>query len=245
MKKTMRSIKCVVLFICLTLSLSAQDAKTEVKSEANDDMKLIQQIGTLSVSDILGRLNLSEDEKAAFLKGVNEALKAEKMDPAIKQNMAAIQKFVRARMNAAKMAKMAKITVPMDQEIETSSGEKTTLAKLSEGKKAVLLDFWATWCGPCMRLMPELIKKAEKLNPQGIVVAGMNTENKAKAEKIKQSKSITFTWLVEPNKVFSNLLSINSIPRMVLISPEGKVLFNGHPSDPTLKDAIAKVGGKL
>ena len=54
------------------------------------------------------------------------------------------------------------------------------------------------------------------------------------------------TWLVEPNgKPFSELLKISSIPRMILLSPEGRVLFNGHPHDPALWTALKKIDPKI
>ena len=142
---------------------------------------------------------------------------------------------------------MSKIKIPMDLRFQLSNGGHTTLAKLTEGKKAVLLDFWASWCGPCMALMPELKKKAEALGPQGIVVAGMNTEAEPDtAEKTRKKLEIKFPWLVEPEDApLSDLLEIDSIPRMILISPEGKVLYNGHPQDPRLNAALAQLGVNL
>lgn len=138
---------------------------------------------------------------------------------------------------------MKAVKLSMDVELLNSAGEKTTLAKLAEGKKAVLLDFWATWCGPCVRLMPELITKAEALEPQGILVAGMNTESDVElAEKFRAERDIKLTWLVEPStEPFSKALMIDSIPRMVLVKPDGTILYNGHPSDPKLKEALAKI----
>jgi len=140
------------------------------------------------------------------------------------------------------MEKMANLVMPMDTVLTTSQGVKTTLGELVVDKMGLLIDFWATWCGPCMVLMPELIDKAEKLEPQGIVVAGMNTETEERAESVRKSKNIQFTWLVEPEGApFQRLLQIDSIPRMVLVSPQGKVLYNGHPMDPALNEALRKL----
>ena len=141
----------------------------------------------------------------------------------------------------------SEIEIPMDLPFALSNGGTTTLAQLTKGKKAVLLDFWASWCGPCMALMPELKKKEAALRKQGIVVAGMNTEAEPDtAEKTRKKLDIQFNWLVEPDDApLSDLLEIDSIPRMVLISPEGKVLYNGHPQDPSLNVALAQLGVDL
>ena len=112
----------------------------------------------------------------------------------------------------------------------------------------VLIDFWASWCGPCLNLMPELQKKSDALKAHGVVVVGMNSEEAqgggdvdAAVATLKQEK-LNLPWVLEPKGTpFTKLLRIDSIPRMVLISPEGKVLFNGHPEDPELWVALKKV----
>ncbi len=155
------------------------------------------------------------------------------------------QLFAQSIDKGRRETKMAAMKIDLQLVIAMSNGETTTLADQMAGKKAVLLDFWASWCGPCMQLMPELKKKAEQLSQHGIVVAGMNKDDEkaeAVAEKVRSEQEIEFPWLIEPaDRPFSKLLEIDSIPRMILISPDGKVLYNGHPQDPGLWSALQKI----
>lgn len=142
-------------------------------------------------------------------------------------------------------AKMANMKVDLSLVINTHDGEATTLADQLGDKKALLVDFWASWCGPCMQLMPELKKKAELLSKHGIVVAGMNKDDQnapAVTAKVREEQEITFPWLIEPaERPFTKQLEIESIPRMILIAPGGQILFNGHPQDPALWVALQKI----
>ena len=144
-------------------------------------------------------------------------------------------------------AKMAGLKIDLKLPITTSKAEATTLGDQLGKNKAILLDFWASWCGPCMNLMPELRKKGAYLREHGIVVAGMNTESdEGIADKVRGEKDMKMPWLVEPKShPFSEALDIKSIPRMILISVEGKVLFNGHPQEPGLWAALKKVDAAI
>lgn len=152
----------------------------------------------------------------------------------------------------AKAAKPA--TVPFDVQLELTSGGTITLANLMQEKKAILIDFWATWCGPCIQSLPGLKHKAEILAPQGVAVVAINIDReddknklKAKAEKIRVERKITFPWLIDSHKdPYVDYFDFNSVPRAILISSEGKVLFNGHPEDTEgLGMALNKIGVKL
>ena len=137
--------------------------------------------------------------------------------------------------------------LPMNLPIQVSDGSTTTLAAQVKGKKAILLDFWASWCGPCMANMPELEARGKILPPQGVAVAGMNEEaDPSAAAQVKKQLKMTIPWLVEPaSQPYSGPLGIDTIPRAVLVTPAGKVLFNGHPLDPGLPLALARVGAKM
>ncbi|MEZ5384660.1 MAG: TlpA disulfide reductase family protein [Prosthecobacter sp.] len=146
-------------------------------------------------------------------------------------------------------SKMKNMVADLKIPLTTSMGEATTLSDQLGDGKALLLDFWASWCGPCMNLMPSLKMKAEKLSAHGVVVAAMNKDDENAehiAERIRKEQNATLPWLVEPaDRPYSKAFDIDSIPRMILISPEGKVLFNGHPEDPALWAALKKIDSAI
>lgn len=141
--------------------------------------------------------------------------------------------------------KMANLVVDLRIPVTTSMGEATTLKDQLGGKKALLIDFWASWCGPCMQLMPSLKKKASALAAHGIVVVAMNKDDEnaeGVAERIRKDLDASLPWLVEPaERPYTSALEITTMPRMILVTPAGKILFNGHPEDPDLWAALKKI----
>ncbi|WP_269542126.1 peroxiredoxin family protein [Cerasicoccus fimbriatus] len=135
---------------------------------------------------------------------------------------------------------------PLDMVLLGLDGQEHTLGELLEGRKALLLDFWATWCGPCIRGMPKLEERARELEPQGVYVASVNTENTAKASAFRRDHPYEFHWLVQPkDRNFSRRFDIDFIPRVLIIAPDGQVLFNEHPNDPRLLKVLAELGVSL
>lgn len=157
--------------------------------------------------------------------------------------------FIQSIEKTRREEKMAAISVDLKLPLSDSMGETTTLGDLVAGKKAILIDFWASWCGPCMQLMPSLKKKGDTLPAHGIVVAAMNKDDEnalSIAERIRKEQDMKIPWLIEPaERPFTKQFEIDSIPRMILISPEGKVLFNGHPEDPALWAALKNVDSSI
>lgn len=178
----------------------------------------------------------SSNDEASFKQHILEAIWLNpKQAPVFLQT---IEKYRRE-------SKMGSLIVDLKIPLTTSMGEATTLHDQLGGKKALLLDFWASWCGPCMNLMPALKKNAEKLSAHGVVVAAMNKDDEnaeSIAERIRKEQNATLPWLVEPaDRPYTKTFEIDSIPRMILLSSEGKVLFNGHPEDPALWTALKNI----
>jgi hypothetical protein len=98
--------------------------------------------------------------------------------------------------------------------------------------------------------MPSLKEKQAKLSGQGVFVAGVNTDRRDQLDsaiKVREREDMgSVPWLLDRDGGdLSGMLMIDSIPRMVLIDREGVVLYNGHPSDPSLNAALAEAGVEL
>jgi len=175
-----------------------------------------------------------------------EAKRAFWLAPQFAQMFQIGQLIQQYRQEAANELAMQQLTIPMDMEINDVDGGTVTLGSLMEGKKALLIDFWASWCGPCMAAMPSLQEKHDTLSTKDVYVMGLNTDEKDQKQqtlKVKQEKQMDMPWFMEPEaRPLSRLLNVNSIPRMVLITPDGKVHYNGHPMDPSLHTALHELG---
>jgi hypothetical protein len=128
------------------------------------------------------------------------------------------------------------------------AGEEVELAALTKDKKALLLHFWSPWNRECEASMPDFKVTATELQKHGIAVASLLADSTPDA--IKDAKDIAAdlgtpppgAWLVDREKdSLHRLLRIQSVPSMVLVSSEGRVLFNGHPSEDRLWEALTKL----
>lgn len=95
--------------------------------------------------------------------------------------------------------------------------------------KVVVLDFWATWCGPCKRIIPDLNKLYQAYQDRGLVVVGISVDRKPESvlpKFIKQFK-ISYPILIADQTVTQAYGGIKYIPTLFIIDKQGKV-FDKH-----------------
>lgn len=109
--------------------------------------------------------------------------------------------------------------------------------KLQDYKgKPVLLDFWATWCGPCKQAMPSIQRLHEKYQDK-LTVIGMNYAERSDAAAYMQKKKFTYTLLLKADEV-ARAYRVTGIPCFYLLDGDGKVLYASMGFSPAMEKTL-------
>jgi thiol-disulfide isomerase/thioredoxin len=111
-----------------------------------------------------------------------------------------------------------------DLELVTLNGEKTKLSTIQ--KSVTLINFWATWCPPCLNEIPSLIRLQEKFKDQGLEIILINVEENAPELAPPVLKDLGFDRLTfyDPEQKIGNLFQVSGLPLSVIIDHTHKIL---------------------
>lgn len=116
----------------------------------------------------------------------------------------------------------------IDFSMQTPEGETVSLSSFISKNKYTLIDFWASWCGPCRKEMPNVVAAYNEFKAKGFGIVGVSLDENAEQWK-EAIKALNITWpQMSDLKGWSNegakLYGVNSIPATVLVDQDGTII---------------------
>jgi peroxiredoxin len=90
--------------------------------------------------------------------------------------------------------------------------------------KVVLVNFWATWCPPCRKEMPDLQALYEQFKDHGLVVLAISDEEAAKVTPFITGRKISYPVLLDPGRKVNDLFIVEGIPKSFVYDRSGKLV---------------------
>ncbi len=138
--------------------------------------------------------------------------------------------------------RITRSTVAPDFSLESLEGKTMRLSDFRG--KAVLLNFWATWCGPCKIEMPWFVELQQKYGSQGLQVVGVAMDDASKEDIAKFAKEmgVNYPVLIGKEAVGDSYGGIPALPETFFIGRDGKVVDKilGLRGKAEIEDAIKK-----
>ncbi len=101
-------------------------------------------------------------------------------------------------------------------------GKRWTLKELRG--QVVLVNFWATWCPPCRKEMPDLEALYQRFAPRGLVILAISDEDAAKVTPFLAARQITYPVLLDPGRKVNELFQIEGIPKSFVYDRNGNLV---------------------
>lgn len=112
-------------------------------------------------------------------------------------------------------------------EVRDLNREWVSLQEL-KGEKLTVVDFWATWCKPCVAAIPKLNHISNEFKEKGVVFIGVNVDgprNQAKVKPFVRTLNIRYTVVLDPNQDLVNELNVSAFPTLLVFDAKGKEVF--------------------
>ena len=155
---------------------------------------------------------LEDDDKIATLEGLGENIKE--------------VEFIKKELNRLKARKATEVGQPYtDFEGKDAAGKPVRLSDYVGKGNYVLVDMWASWCGPCKREIPNLAEVHNLYKDKGLTVLGIFVWDKEEnLEPTLKAENVTWAQIIDTESISTDTYGVSGIPSIMLIGPDGTIL---------------------
>lgn len=125
---------------------------------------------------------------------------------------------------------------------------RTTSYNDIKGEKYTVIDFWATWCKPCIKSIPKLVEMSDEFKSEGINFVGISIDgprNLAKVKPFAKSLGVNYPVLLDTNSEVMAKLGVQAIPTLLIINSDDEIVYfhEGYKSgeEVTIREEILKL----
>lgn len=205
--------------------VSQTESNLQVLREAGKKFDSLQAVQGQQLLDLIPRMSKSK-ALALIIYSYNNSKPADELEVLLNQFDSSIRNCygLSQMQHKIDLVKGCEIGQPSpDFELKNLKGESIKLSSLRG--KYTLIDFWASWCGPCRKEIPNLKKVYADYKDKGLQLIGVSLDNSDAAwRKAVEEEQLDYLQLHDPENITGKLYNYSGIPFIILISPEGIIL---------------------
>jgi peroxiredoxin len=115
---------------------------------------------------------------------------------------------------------------PADLSVELKNLDGTKFTLEAFRNKVVIVNVWATWCGPCKEEMPSIAELYNKLHAKGFEIIAVTNDNARKVRNFLKQKQFPFSIVLDPKDKFFQRFRVDRVPTTLVIDTAGKLALH-------------------
>jgi thiol-disulfide isomerase/thioredoxin len=104
--------------------------------------------------------------------------------------------------------------------------------------RVVMVEFWATWCGPCIQGIPHLNDLQAEFGPEGFQLVSLTNEDRKTVTGFQEKRKLEMNYIIGLGSETMADYSVQGIPHALIIGRDGKMVWRGHPMNPECEAQI-------